>query len=115
MDLSARLYKIRKHKGLTRKMMALSSGVNLNQIRRYEIGLATPSLEALKRIAQALRVTADSLIFDESERLPENDLLLQFRAVSEMTAEQQYIVKQLIEGMIIKYETERWSSRMKGE
>ena len=52
--------------------------------------LTKPSLEALKKLAQAFRVTTDSLIFEPEE---------------------QRIVKQLLEGMIIKYESERWSSK----
>jgi hypothetical protein len=36
---------------------------------------------------------------------------LQFKTVSSVPAEEQRIVKQLLEGMIINYEAERWSSK----
>jgi hypothetical protein len=62
-------------------------------------------------MAQTLRVTTDSLIFEPDELEPDEDLRLQFKAVSSMPAEEQGIIKQLLEGMIIKYEAERWSSK----
>lgn len=64
-------------------------------------------------MAQALRVTTDSLIFEEDELQPDADLALQFQAINNMSQEQQQIIKQLLEGMIIKYEAERWSSKLK--
>ncbi|MCY1373673.1 hypothetical protein D9M69_609630 [compost metagenome] len=80
-------------------------------MKRYEAGTSQPSLDALKKMAQTLRVTTDSLIFEPEELEPDEDLRLQFQAVSNMPAEEQRIVKQLLEGMIIKYEAERWSSK----
>jgi len=69
------------------------------------------SLEALKKISQTLRVTTDSLVFEADELEPDEDLRLQFKAVSNMPKEEQRIIKQLLEGMIIKHEAERWSSK----
>ena len=45
--------------------------------------------------------------------MPEADLALQFQAIAQMSAEEQSVIKQLLEGMIIKYEAERWSSKVK--
>ena len=47
------------------------------------------------------------LIFDKSERDPEEDLRLQFEAVSRMSAADKKIIKALLEGMILKHETKR--------
>ena len=60
-----------------------------------------------------LRVTTDFLIFEESELAPDANLALQFQAISSMPEPQQAVIRQLLEGMIIKYEAERWSSRIK--
>jgi hypothetical protein len=38
---------------------------------------------------------------------------LQFQAIANMPEPQQAVIRQLLEGMIIKYEAERWSSRIK--
>lgn len=112
MSVSTRLAYIRKSKGLTQQALADAIGLRVRQIKRYEAGNSQPSLEAIKKIAQTLHVTADSLIFDEGELAPDADLALQFQAISGMApAEQQQVIKQLLEGMIIKYEEQSDSHR----
>jgi hypothetical protein len=44
-------------------------------------------------------------VFDEGERCPSDDLRLQFEAVSHMADEDRRIVKALLDGMIVKYQT----------
>jgi len=104
---------IRKQKGLTQQALADAIGLHVTQVKRYESGSSQPSLEALKKIAKTFRVTTDSLVFDEEELEPSTDLAMQFQAITHMPKQQQEIIKQLLEGMIIKYEAERWSSRAK--
>ncbi|HEX5418753.1 MAG TPA: helix-turn-helix transcriptional regulator [Gammaproteobacteria bacterium] len=111
MSIAQQLVALRKQKGLTQQALADALGLHITQVKRYEAGTSQPSLEALKKIAQTLRVTTDSLIFEPEELEPDEDLRLQFKAVSNMPAEDQRIIKQLLEGMIIKYEAERWSSK----
>jgi hypothetical protein len=50
------------------------------------------------------------LIFDENERGPQDDLRLQFEAVSKFTAEEEKVIKSVLEGLILKHEAKRWSS-----
>ncbi len=50
-----------------------------------------------------------SFVHDELE--PDEDLRLQFKAISNMPDQEQQVIRQLLEGMIIKYEAERWSSK----
>jgi len=52
------------------------------QIRCYEGGVNQPAVDALKRLAIALRASVDTLLFDETERRPDGELRLQFEAVS---------------------------------
>jgi len=111
MSLAQRLVSLRKQKGLTQQALADALGLHITQVKRYEAGASQPSLEALRKIAQTLRVTTDSLIFEPGELEPDEDLRLQFNAISHMPEEEQRVIKQLLEGMIIKYEAERWSSK----
>ncbi|WP_339495537.1 helix-turn-helix domain-containing protein [Pseudomonas sp. RA_105y_Pfl2_P56] len=111
MSIAQRLVSLRKQKGLTQQALADSLGLHITQVKRYEAGTSQPSLEALKKMSQTLRVTTDSLIFEPEELAPDEDLRLQFQAISNMPAEEQRVVRQLLEGMIIKYEAERWSSK----
>ena len=64
----------------------------------------------LRKIAVALSVSADVLLFDKDERGPDEDLRLQFEAVSRMDNEEKKVIKALIEGMLLKHEAKRWSS-----
>ncbi|MDQ1922183.1 hypothetical protein [Massilia pseudoviolaceinigra] len=50
-----------------------------------------PSLAAIKKIAQVLRVTTDFLIFEESALAPDADLALQFQAIASMSEPQQAV------------------------
>lgn len=111
MSIAQRLVTLRKQKGLTQQALARALELHITQVKRYEAGTSQPSLEALKKLAMTFRVTTDFLIFEPEELEPDEDLRLQFKAVSDMPADEQRVVKQLLEGMIIKYEAERWSSK----
>lgn len=58
------------------------------QISRYENGRITPSLDALARLAEALNVSLDHLVFDEIARwplhAPEHALVGRLAAIAEL-------------------------------
>lgn len=108
MSFPKRLVALRKTKGYTQASLAEASGINVQQIKRYELGHAQPSVDALIRLAKTLTVTTDALLFDEDERGPSDDLRLQFEAIGRMSPEERKIVKALLEGMILKHEARRW-------
>lgn len=106
MEFSRRLATIRKAKGMTQQVLAEEAGINVSQVRRYEGGTSQPSLEVLRKLALALNVSADELLFEQ--RGPDEDLRLQFEAVSRLDPEEKLVIKELIEGMLIKHESKRW-------
>lgn len=110
MSIQQRLIALRRERDLTQQEMADAIGVHVNQVRRYEAGSTQPSLDALKKIAVAMSVTIDSLVFDEEERGPDEQLRLQFEAISHLAPEEKLVVKELLDGMIIKYQTRRWDT-----
>lgn len=110
MSVSARLLDLRRQHDLTQQEMADRVGLHVNQIRRYEAGGTLPSLEALKKIALALNVSIDSLVFDDTERGPTDELALQFEAVSQLSTDERHIVMEVLEGLIIKYQARRWDA-----
>ena len=85
-------------------------GFLLIQVRRYESNGSQPTLDVIRRIAVALQVSADVLIFGADERGPDGELLLQFEAISKFASEEKKLIKALLEGMILKHEAKRWSS-----
>ena len=113
MSIAQRIAALRKEKGLTQQALADAIELHITQVKRYEAGSSAPSLEALKKMAKTLRVSIDSLAFDSEELTPDEDLALQFQAIAKMPAEEKAVIKQLIEGMIIKYETQRWASHQR--
>jgi len=110
LEFPERLAWLRKEKSLTQKALAETVGIHVTQLRRYEAGTSQPTLDILKKLAVALSVSADLLLFDKDERGPDEDLRLQFEAVSRMSAAEKRVVKELIEGMILKHEARRWAS-----
>ena len=62
----------------------------------------------LRRLAVALGVSGDALLFDQSERGPGDDLRLHFEAVSRMSPEDQQVIRSLLEGMILKHDARRF-------
>ena len=102
-----RLIQLRKAQNLTQQALAEAMRIHVNQIKRYEAGTSEPNMDALVRLARVLHVSLDTLVFDEAERGPSEDLALQFEAVSHMPEEERRIIKALLDGMIIKYQTQQ--------
>jgi transcriptional regulator with XRE-family HTH domain len=102
MEFPKRLAHIRKQHGMTQQQLADRAGTHVVQIRRYEGGVSQPAVDVLKRLAIALSVSADALLFDESERGPDDDLRLQFEALSAMSPEEKQVAKAVLEAMIVK-------------
>ena len=109
---SSRLIQFRKAQNFTQQSLADAAQLHVNQVKRYEAGTAQPTLEALVRLAKVLHVSLDALVFDETERGPSDDLALQFEAVSMMPEEERRIIKALLDGMIMKYQTRKMVSNL---
>lgn len=110
LDFPQQLAALRKHHGLTQQALAERVGIHVVQLRRYEGGTSQPTLDVIRRLATALSVSADLLLFGKNERGPDEDLRLQFEAVSRFDTDEKQVVRSLLEGMILKHEARRWSS-----
>jgi len=80
------------------------------QIHRYEAGASQPTLEVIRRLAVALSVSADTLVFGEGTRGPDADLRLQFEAVSLFDASERKIVTALRGSLIPTHQARCWAS-----
>jgi transcriptional regulator with XRE-family HTH domain len=110
MDFPQRLAKLRKDKGLTQYALADVSGVHVSQIRRYEGGSSQPTLEVLRKLAVALSVSADLLLFDREERGPDDELRLQFERIVGFDTEEKKVVKAVLDSLILKHEAKQWAT-----
>lgn len=115
MGLDRNLIRLRKAQGLTQDQMAGISGVHVNSIRSYEAGRAVPSADILKKIALALSVSADEIIFDADERDPQNSLKLQFEALSKLPEEDQATIANLIRSLVVKNQTLNMANLLEGK
>jgi len=102
MEFPERLAVLRKARGLTQQALADQVDLAVLQIRRYEGGTSQPTLDVIRRLAIALGVSADMLVFDEQERGPSDTLRYQFEAVSRMSEQEQEMVRELLDAVIIK-------------
>ena len=109
MEFSQRLAAIRKERGLSQQKLADQVGVHVTQLRRYEAGTSQPTAEVIRKLAIALRASADDLLFDPDERGPDQDLRLHFEALSRLDEEEREVVKAVLEGLIIKHDAQRWA------
>jgi transcriptional regulator with XRE-family HTH domain len=110
MDFPQRLAALRKEKGLTQQALADRVGVHVMQIRRYEGGMSQPTLDVIRRLAIALSVSADTLLFDPEDRGPSDDLRLQFEAVAQFDPESRKVAKTVLDGLILQHQAKRLAS-----
>lgn len=111
MGFAERLAKLRKARGLTQQALADKAGMHVVQIRRYETNASQPSLEAIRKLAIALSVSADVMVFDEGERGPSDRLKMHFEAVSRLDPDEQRTILELIDGMLLKHDAKRYLNR----
>jgi transcriptional regulator with XRE-family HTH domain len=99
-----------KQRSLTREALAERIGIQVVQLRRYEAGASQSTLDMIRKLATALSVSADLLLFGKDERGTDDDLRLQFEAVSRINADEKQVPLSLLEGMVLKHEARRWST-----
>lgn len=105
-----RLSSLRKGRGLTQQALAEMVQSGITQMKRYEAGTSQPTLEVIRKLSQALRVSADELLFGESERGPDEDLRLQFEAISRFNEDEKKVVRSVLEGLLLTHEARRWTA-----
>ena len=111
MAFANKLTEIRKNRNLTQQELAEKVGVGISQMRRYEKGSSSPTLEIIKNLAITLGVSTDELIFDNSERIAasrilDKELLRQFETVSSLNSRDIDAVKTVLESIILKNKLE---------
>jgi len=102
LNFHKRLVTLRKERGLTQQALAEMVSMHISQIRRYESGQSQPTLEAIRKLAVALSVSADMLLFEKDERGPDDDLRLQFEAASRLDPEEKSVIRSVIESIVLR-------------
>lgn len=73
-----------------------------------ESGASQPTIEVFRRIVLALNVSADTLLFEDAERGPDESLKLQFEAVSHLDPHEREAVQTMIAGVLHMHDAKRW-------
>lgn len=108
MSFAQRMLTLRRERGLTQQAFSDATGIHVQQIKRYEADTSQPSAEALKKIAKCFGVTTDWLLFEDAERGPDEDLRLQFEAMSQLTPEEKEVARAVLEGLLLKHVARQW-------
>ena len=88
--------------------MADNLGIHVSQLKRYEKGAPQPTFEVFRKIVPALSVSADTLLIGD-ERGPDEDLRFHFETISKLEPEEKTIIKELVEGILLKHDAKRWT------
>lgn len=110
MDFPERLAQLRKERQLTQAALAETVEVHVSQIRRYEAGNAQPTLDVIRRLAIALSVSADTLVFPNNDRGPNPDLALHLEAINQLDKDEQNAIRALIEGALLRHQARKLAS-----
>ena len=106
MSFSKTIVKLRKERDWTQQQLADLIGMTVNQIKRYEKGKSTPSLDAIKKLAVTFGVSADDLVFDNGEGVAtqklDPELLKRFEKISRLPKKEIEAVQIMLDGIIVK-------------
>ncbi|MFC1854166.1 helix-turn-helix domain-containing protein [candidate division CSSED10-310 bacterium] len=104
MAFADKLRRLRKHQKWSQDELGQKIGIHGRHVGKYEAGQVMPNAESLIRIAKISDVTIDYLLLDDAELrldLAQNkELLRLFDEVNRMDADDQAVVKSLIDAYI---------------
>jgi transcriptional regulator with XRE-family HTH domain len=107
MGFPERLAAIRKERKFGFPELAKMVDIHPTQLRRYEKGESQPTLDVLRKLAIALNVPGDMLLFDEDERKPPEDFLMQFEALMQLSSEDKKAIRAVIDGLLLRHQAKR--------
>lgn len=65
MTIAERIRLTRQQKNISQKELAELADVNLKSLSRYELGTSIPPADVIKKLADALKVSTDTLLSDD--------------------------------------------------
>jgi transcriptional regulator with XRE-family HTH domain len=87
--------------------LAKRASVGIAQLRRYEAGKSSPTLDVIANLARVLSVSSDELVFEEGKgvaaaRILDRELLEQFEAVSRLDRDDLDAIKKVLDAFIAR-------------
>jgi transcriptional regulator with XRE-family HTH domain len=97
MTISERIRLTRQQKEMSQKTLAEIADVNLKSLSRYELGTSIPPADIIKKLADAMQVSTDTLLSDEKINIQDKELLRKFEVIQNMQGEIKTTVINLID------------------
>lgn len=97
MTISERIRLNRQQKNISQKLLAELADVNLKSLSRYELGASIPPADVIKKIADALKISTDTLLSDNKVNIRDKELLEKFEIIQDMTGETKKTVINLLD------------------
>jgi transcriptional regulator with XRE-family HTH domain len=69
-DFARRIRALRSSRGISQAELATAAGLSRGYLSRVEIGMQSPTLEVIERLAAALKVKPSDLLEDKPRRRP---------------------------------------------
>ncbi|MGH9931728.1 MAG: helix-turn-helix domain-containing protein [Pyrinomonadaceae bacterium] len=113
MSFGKRLAELRKQRGLTQQQLCELVGTHVSQMRNYEADRSQPTLEVIRKLALALNVTADEVVFDPAERRPlvtDKELVKQWESIEDLPEDDRKALKVVVEGLLVRRQISRLQS-----
>lgn len=104
-----RLAELRKKRSLTQQQLCDLVGVHVTMLSSYESERSQPTLEVIRKLALALDVMADELVFDKAERQPQmldKELLKNWEKIEELPDDDKLAVKKIVSALLVKHSVE---------
>lgn len=105
-SVPTKIKSLRKELGLTQKGLAEKVGVHPAQLARYELGLSTPSLNVLIRLAKYCEVSIDYIVFGidkevaKRTKIQDHEVLDLSRRIDNLNRPQRDKIKWAIQGLL---------------
>jgi len=101
------IVKIRTEKSISQKDLADLLNMHATHLSRYERNVTSPSVDVVKKIADALNITTDLLIYGTDDdkvkdKLKDNELLAMFSKVQTLKKDDIHCIKSLLNAYLIK-------------
>ncbi len=110
MSFGKRIKEIRASKKISQDELASKIGIHANHLSRYERDVTLPSIEVVKKIAQALEVSIDLLVFgkqDIDSTIQDKELVSLFKNIEQFSQEDKSVVKTLLDAFITKRKVQK--------
>ncbi len=110
-NFGQRVASARRERGMTQGELADKTGVHISHIQRIEANNSQPTVDVLKRLAEALEVSLDLLVFERASevatrQMVDRELVAQFAAIEDFNDTDKQAIKTILAAMIVKQRVE---------